>query len=62
MIPEFDISGNLPPGIHPATWAEVEARFGVDAASEAPSGGDERGPPVIEKSLAVGRCLSTAAL
>ena len=31
MIPEFDISGNLPPGIHRATWAEVEARFGIDA-------------------------------
>ncbi len=31
MKPEFDISGNLPSGIHPATWAELEARFGVDA-------------------------------
>lgn len=28
MIPPFDESGCLPPGIHPATLAEVEARFG----------------------------------
>jgi hypothetical protein len=31
MIPEFNSSGNLPPGIHYATWAEVEDRFGIDA-------------------------------
>jgi hypothetical protein len=28
MIPSFDESGCLPPGIHPATLAEIEARFG----------------------------------
>ena len=28
MIPEFDDNGYLPPGIHPATLAEIEARFG----------------------------------
>jgi len=28
MIPPLDDCGNLPPGIHPATLAEVEARFG----------------------------------
>ena len=28
MIPAFDESGFLPPGVHPATLAEVEARFG----------------------------------
>lgn len=29
MIPSFDpASGNLPPGIHEAPWAEVVARFG----------------------------------
>jgi|SRR6478672_1777406 len=27
MIPPFDETGNLPPGIHKATWGEVEARF-----------------------------------
>lgn len=31
MIPECDSSGNLPPGIHCATWAELEVRFGTDA-------------------------------
>jgi hypothetical protein len=31
MIPECDASGNLPPGIHTATWAELELRFGTDA-------------------------------
>ncbi len=28
MIPDFDERGYLPPGIHPATLAEIEARFG----------------------------------
>ena len=28
MIPQFDESGCLPPGIHPATLDEVEAYFG----------------------------------
>jgi hypothetical protein len=28
MIPPFDDCGFLPPGVHPATLAEIEARFG----------------------------------
>lgn len=28
MIPPFEDSGFLPPGVHPATLAEIEARFG----------------------------------
>jgi hypothetical protein len=28
MIPPFDDSGRLPPGIHPATLAEIDARLG----------------------------------
>lgn len=28
MIPPFQINGNLPPGIHIATWPEIQARFG----------------------------------
>jgi len=28
MIPPFDESGCLPPGIHPATLGEIEGRFG----------------------------------
>lgn len=31
MIPAFQDDGNLPPGIHKASWAEVEERFGTDA-------------------------------
>jgi DNA-binding Xre family transcriptional regulator len=32
MIPAFDgIQGNLPPGIHEATWDEITARFGRTA-------------------------------
>ncbi|HEY3245996.1 MAG TPA: hypothetical protein VGM03_21855 [Phycisphaerae bacterium] len=27
MIPPFDHSGYLPPGVHPATLDEIEARF-----------------------------------
>ena len=30
MIPPFDENGYLPPGIHPATLAEIEARFGQE--------------------------------
>ena len=29
MIPDFDADGNLPPGIHQATWEEFHLRFGV---------------------------------
>lgn len=28
MIPSFDERGNLPAGIHKASWAQLEARFG----------------------------------
>jgi hypothetical protein len=28
MIPPFEGSGFLPPGVHPATLAEIDARFG----------------------------------
>src|SRR5436309_8529651 len=28
MIPAFDDAGSLPPGVHSATLAEIEARFG----------------------------------
>ena len=30
MIPEFNHSGYLPPGIHPATLGEIAARFGTE--------------------------------
>jgi hypothetical protein len=29
MIPPFDGDGNLPPGIHAATWDEFERRYGT---------------------------------
>ncbi len=29
MIPPFDAAGNLPPGVHKATWHEVADRFGT---------------------------------
>jgi len=28
MIPSFNESGNLPPGIHEADWNDLQARFG----------------------------------
>jgi hypothetical protein len=28
LIPDFDVRGYLPPGIHPATVEEIEVRFG----------------------------------
>ena len=30
MIPEFDFTGNLPPGIHPATLDEVRTRYATN--------------------------------
>ncbi len=29
MIPEFDERGNLPPGIHNATWNEIVTRYAI---------------------------------
>ncbi len=29
MIPDFDADGNLPPGVHWATWREFAQRFGI---------------------------------
>jgi hypothetical protein len=29
LIPPFDDSGNLPPGVHEATWDEIADRFGI---------------------------------
>ncbi len=29
MLPPFDASGNLPPGIHEASWDEISARYGT---------------------------------
>ena len=29
MLPDFDETGNLPWGIHDATWAEIAERFGT---------------------------------
>jgi ribosome-binding protein aMBF1 (putative translation factor) len=31
VIPEFEDSGNLPPGVYVASWREVETRFGTDS-------------------------------
>ena len=28
MIPEFDETGNLPPGLHKATWQEIAQKYG----------------------------------
>jgi hypothetical protein len=35
MIPPFDKRGNLPPGIHRATWKEINRRFGGNLHREA---------------------------
>jgi hypothetical protein len=31
VIPEFNDVGNLPPGVHWASWEEISERFGVNA-------------------------------
>ena len=35
MIPRFNESGVLPPGIHPATLDEIDAQFGANLKSAA---------------------------
>jgi hypothetical protein len=32
MLPLFTAKGDLPPGIYPAGWSEIEQRFGVGSA------------------------------
>ena len=34
MIPSFDEGGNLPPGIHPATWDEIVERYATNERRE----------------------------
>jgi hypothetical protein len=34
MIPEFDERGNLPPGIHHATWNEIVTRYATSVRHE----------------------------
>src|SRR5687767_8805968 len=29
MLPEFNENGDLPPGVHAASWTEIEKRFGM---------------------------------
>lgn len=31
MIPEFNLEGLLPPGIHPCSWADFQKRFGTNS-------------------------------
>src|SRR5688572_2711805 len=33
MLPPFTEKDDLPPGIHPAGWSEIERRFGTGSAS-----------------------------
>ena len=33
MLPPFTANGDLPPGIHPAGWNEIERRFGTGSSS-----------------------------
>lgn len=39
MIPDFNKGGSLPPGIHSATWQEVELKFGWNEHRKALLGG-----------------------
>ena len=42
MIPPLQPTGLLPPGVHPATWAELDARFGADMHRQWLLGGMKR--------------------
>jgi hypothetical protein len=34
VIPSFDEHGNLPPGVHPATWDEILERYAINERRE----------------------------
>jgi hypothetical protein len=34
MIPDLDTGGNLPPGIHQATWTEIVTRYATSYGGE----------------------------
>ena len=46
-IPAYDERGNLPPGIHQATWADVASHFGSGPAREALLAGLRRALDVL---------------
>lgn len=48
MLPPFDTDGNLPPGVHVATWAELVARFGGTARRTQLLAGLERALAVLK--------------
>jgi hypothetical protein len=47
MLPDFDETGNLPPGIHVATWAEFSTRFGGNPQRQHLLDGLERGLAIL---------------
>lgn len=47
MIPPFDSDGNLPPGVHWATWDEIVGRFGTTAPRRRLLRGFSRGVRVL---------------
>jgi hypothetical protein len=50
MIPEFEENGNLPPGVHAASWEEVAARFAHNEGRLRLLQGMERGLAVLRSA------------
>src|ERR1051326_3511072 len=50
MIQHFDETGNLPPGIHWATWREFENRFGTNSRRKELLAGLRRAISVLRKA------------
>lgn len=50
MLPGFDDSGNLPPGIHDASWAEFVARFGGNHHRQRLVAGMERALAILRSA------------
>jgi hypothetical protein len=48
MIPEFDERGNLPPGIHHATWTEIVTRYATQRSPSRASRRATRRAAVVE--------------
>lgn len=50
MIPDFTVSGLLPPGIHKAEWPEIVARLGGNAHRRALLGGLQRALEALRRA------------
>ena len=50
MIPSYDARGNLPPGLHVATWQQFESRFGYNSYRRELLRGLKKGMSILKQA------------